>query len=441
MKSSLFLVALLASTAHALRHNPTLCRRQCIPSRAIHAIKMSDQSGDGSGSSGSSSSESALQQARPLAPLAQLGILGSAYWFHVAFHPDVCIPLLRRRISLENVLEHMQSWLGWYIPGVASRRAMRNAVPTAPGKQTLGSAPSLPWGTLRTPRVLIIQTVGTLLCAYVFSGYVSGCFEVLFYGLAALGAPLTAGMHQALQVLCGHLAWVVMALRILGTRLEAFLPAPFGRGEREDEARWLTARWRVSWLTWVLGGYFASLLAYNLIEPLNQMILPPPPPGLTPLDAGPPNGLGPGADPDGGRSVVFRLLHPEHADRLALAVGGACPCASRPRYSKSCSTAASCCPLSRDSCRCASRCPFTPCYSACTITRSLRCCRSRRSVWCGASCTCSRPISSSLCWCTGCGIAGSLSAPPSMADVFSSRSAARAGVSTLHAGARIYSRP
>lgn len=209
---------------------------------------------------------------------------------------------------------------------------MRNAVPTAPGKQTLGSAPSLPWGTLRTPRVLIIQTVGTLLCAYVFSGYVSGCFEVLFYGLAALGAPLTAGMHQALQVLCGHLAWVVMALRILGTRLEAFLPAPFGRGEREDEARWLTARWRVSWLTWVLGGYFASLLAYNLIEPLNQMILPPPPPGLTPLDAGPPNGLGPGADPDGGRSVVFRLLHPEHADRLALAVGALAPCLSAPVF-------------------------------------------------------------------------------------------------------------
>ena len=89
----------------------------------------------------------------------------------------------------------------------------------------------------------------------------------------------------------------------------------------------MPVRWRCRWLAWVVGGYFASLLLYNCVDGLSRALLPPPPPGLTRLDAAPLT------DGGGSSSVTARLLHPEGDDRLAaLLLGSLAPCASAPIF-------------------------------------------------------------------------------------------------------------
>ena len=65
-------------------------------------------------------------------------------------------------------------------------------------------------------------------------------------------------------MLAGHLTWVLLAVRILGTRLEPF----FGRGG------WVVLRWRAAWVWWALGGYVFSVSGYNLVDLLNGALLP-----------------------------------------------------------------------------------------------------------------------------------------------------------------------
>ena len=81
-----------------------------------------------------------------------------------------------------------------------------------------------PWGEIRTRQLLLIQTACALVAAYGLSIYASTAVEFLLDAIVGLGAPLTVGVHRALQVLLSHLAWVLMATRILGVRLKPFFP-------------------------------------------------------------------------------------------------------------------------------------------------------------------------------------------------------------------------
>ena len=185
------------------------------------------------------------------------------------------------------------------------------------GRRRRPTLPRLPWGSeARTSKAELVETGGTLLCAYLLSGYAGAIIRSVLNGLTALGLPITSGCHRALEVLCSHLAWVFMAVRVLGMRLRPFFPAPFGQAQPEGEGRWLTIQWRAPWLLYALSGYFASLVCYNSVEAVNRCLLPPNPPGLTPVD----------------ESLVAQLVHPEGGDRLALALGAVGPCVTAPIF-------------------------------------------------------------------------------------------------------------
>ena len=173
-----------------------------------------------------------------LPPLAQLSLLLGAYGVHVTWlsELDIALPFFsRRQFAAENVI-------GTAVIAGAFARWRRRRPPMRPP----------PWGEIRTRHLLLIQTACALVAAYGLSIYASTAVEFLLDAIVGLGAPLTVGVHRALQVLMSHLAWVLMATRILGVRLKPFFPPPFGKGQ------WLRLRWRSSWLAWALGGYFAS---------------------------------------------------------------------------------------------------------------------------------------------------------------------------------------
>ena len=111
-----------------------------------------------------------------------------------------------------------------------------------------------------------------------------------------------------MQVLLGHLVWVVMACRILSVRLAPFFPPPLGNGA------WMTLRWRTLWAPWVAGGYFLSLLSYNTLDHLSVSIASSP--------------IGESA----AESVVSQLLTPGKGDLAALAIGALGPCVTAPIF-------------------------------------------------------------------------------------------------------------
>ena len=74
-------------------------------------------------------------------------------------------------------------------------------------------------------------------------------------------------MHRALQVLSGHLAWVGSGCVILAASLESFWRDP---RRRRHKSAWFRLTCRGTWMWWVLGGYAASSLAFNIADGLNQ---------------------------------------------------------------------------------------------------------------------------------------------------------------------------
>lgn len=241
--------------------------------------------------------DSAPTPRQRLGPGAQLLLLLPLYALHVAWLSQVTLQALTRgRAALPLALAEIG---GENVVGAA---VLLCAAPRWLRRRSRG----LPWADVRVGKVALISTVGALVAAYLLSGYVGSVAELAVYALAAAGAPLTESRHRAVQVLAGHLAWVVMAVRVLGDRLRPFFPPPFGRGE------WITLRWRTLWLPSVLGGYFVSLLAYNSVAHVSAALLPTP--ELAP------------------ESVVSRLISPEGGDVVALGIGSIGPCLTAPVF-------------------------------------------------------------------------------------------------------------
>ena len=151
--------------------------------------------------------------------------------------------------------------------------------------------------------VALLETTATLLLAYLVAGRVSiGCEQLLRW-LSGRGAPLSAGTSRALQVLAGHLSWVLMAMRVLGARLPPFF-APGG---------WIELRWRgAAWAGWALGGYAVSVAGYNAVEVLNSAVLP--------------------VDAYFEETVAGQLVRPDDGGLVARALGGVGPCVTAPVF-------------------------------------------------------------------------------------------------------------
>lgn len=184
----------------------------------------------------------------------------------------------------------------------------------------------LPWSLTRTSALrLRCASIGTvLIVAHYLSGYVGLLIEYVLYGLAAAGLPLTIAMHRSLQVLLSHLVWVFFGTKVLGTRLKPFFSlasAPAYSVADTDSAdetveelknkRWISMKWRSSWVWWVVGGYYISSFVFSLTDLLNQFILP-----ESAFEA---------TD-----SVVTLMINPENNDRLAMAVASIAPCMTAP---------------------------------------------------------------------------------------------------------------
>ena len=290
--------------------------------------------------------------ARVAKPLLQLLAVAAVYACHVAWLQDIWV-----RISIPAIATRCVPWLpasvetcAENVVGVAIIGASAFAGPRAAAGSSGASRPHRIRDVWRRPRPwsraapvsrwTLVETFATLVVAFWLSHQVSAVLDHLLVALVAAGAPLGPGQTRALCVLGTHLFWAGSALHILGTRLRPFFPpwwrpAQSAAGEvsadgedgtaantmvgsvtgTDERPGWLSLSWRGPWLRWVLGGYFASVVAYNALDGVCASLLPPPPEGAL--------------EPD---TVVARLVDPEDGDRIALALGAVGPCVSAPIF-------------------------------------------------------------------------------------------------------------
>ena len=161
--------------------------------------------------------------------------------------------------------------------------------------------PPPPRPTLPSRRRLA-ATILALAFAYNFSGYAAWASDECLYELSLRGAHISTAMRRAVQVLSGHLAWVLSGALILRAGAKNF----FARGEH----RWFDFDVDGDWLWWVAGGYAASALAFNVADGLNHFVVP--------------SVL---FDDD---TLVTRMINPEDNDVVALVAGSIAPCVTAP---------------------------------------------------------------------------------------------------------------
>mmetsp|Transcript_49411 Transcript_49411/g.122798 ORF Transcript_49411/g.122798 Transcript_49411/m.122798 type:complete len:365 (+) Transcript_49411:46-1140(+) len=223
-------------------------------------------------------------------PQTQLALLLPIFFAHVYWVPDASVVLAPRQNGIALHADHLDCAIGTVV--------LMRCAPII-WHSVLSSRP---WATVTTSRQALLSTTASLASAYLISGFFGPILPCVLSFL--LGRELNAGCQQATRVLGGHLAWICMGTRLLNNELSPFLPPPFGRG------RWFRFYLRSHWLPWVLGGYFVSLLAYNSIEVLNALLLPP-------------------------RSMDMEsCMHflEEQSDLLPLAIGCVGPCVTAPVF-------------------------------------------------------------------------------------------------------------
>lgn len=160
-----------------------------------------------------------------------------------------------------------------------------------------------PWQVPREVKAKLGLTTFMLIGAYLLSGYGSVLCEQLLYLLSIVGVPLTVPTLRAYKVLLGHLMWVVMGVKLLGTQLRPFFP---------PNGKWIRARVRANWCWWAIGVYFVSSLLFNVADFANHFVVP-----EHVLNA---------------ESVVSKLIHPENQDAMAMLVGSIGPCVTAPVF-------------------------------------------------------------------------------------------------------------
>ncbi|KAG5175528.1 hypothetical protein JKP88DRAFT_338282 [Tribonema minus] len=243
-------------------------------------------------------------------PWAQFVVALVLYLFHMFVLSKHCIPFpvqlipndygLCQSVGLDTLAgEHLR--FGVIVGALLLRREEGKTGKALGGGAAVMRGRSAPWSLDRSLTAKLPLLAMLLGFAYYCSGWSALAWEYVLYGLAAAGLPLTVAMHRSLQVLLGHLVWVLAGSAILGNVLKPFF--------RTKESKWLRIKWRTHWLWWVVGGYYASSFLFTMADLLNQFVCPLPP------------------DTE---SVVAKIINPEDNDLAALAVGSIAPCLSAP---------------------------------------------------------------------------------------------------------------
>ena len=195
-------------------------------------------------------------------PVIQLGITLVLYAFHLLVlsksswtFPGQLIP--NDKGAFQSI--GLDSLAGLVVLGacVAARFAAR--VPAIPN--ILAKADP-PWRVPREAKKQLGATTAYLLLAYVASGYAAVVCEQVLLLLSVYNVPLTIPTMRAWKVLMGHLMWVYMGMRILGSKHKPFFP---------PKGQWVRWRTESNWVWWVSGTYFVSALLFNAADLVNQV--------------------------------------------------------------------------------------------------------------------------------------------------------------------------
>lgn len=237
------------------------------------------------------------------APLPQVALCLAGYLVHV------CV-LSRRSLRLGSLSVGLDTLSGLAVlVAAASRRAKtrgRAMPPWLDGGEGEPAEASCCLDLRDAPKEEKLRLLGTaamvLAAPFAFSVLLGPLLEALPYALILLGVPLTEAAMPAARLMLEQTMLYVGLLRLIGSR-----HAPFFRGES-----WVRIRWRAPWLAPVLGGYAASLALFNLVEPINQALLP----HLAYAAEGP----------------VARLANPTDGSAATLLLSAITPCVGAPLY-------------------------------------------------------------------------------------------------------------
>ena len=154
----------------------------------------------------------------------------------------------------------------------------------------------------------LLTTISALAIAYRWSGYVAALVDGFVYRATPTATP---AMGRALQVLGGHLAWLVVGVSVLAVVPALEMRDGRVRWNRDQATAWYRFKWKTDWLWWVAGGYCASALIFNVADGLNHFLVPP-----TLFDDD---------------TLVTKMVNPDEGRGVAsILVGGVAPCVTAP---------------------------------------------------------------------------------------------------------------
>ena len=244
-----------------------------------------------------------LHRAIPQAVLCAAG-----YLFHV------CV-LSRRSPALGGVTIGWDTAAGLLVFAAAAKRRMSNmraavppwlyagreAPPTMAAEVEANEVADFSSAPAKDRLSLLITCALLLVAPLVCQRAIGPVVDVLLDALVVFGVPLNPARLLSSRLIFEQLSLYL----ILGKLVSVRHPTFFSR-------EWVRFRTRGPWLLPVLGGYTASLALFNLVEPINQLLLPH-------LAYGP-------------EGVVAKLANPSDRSAATLLLSSIAPCIGAPLF-------------------------------------------------------------------------------------------------------------
>ena len=232
-------------------------------------------------------------------PVLQLVLCAAGYLAHV------CI-LSRRSIVVGKLALGWDTLAGCAVLLAAMTRRVRLHKPPVPpwliGRAAEDATACANFASEpRGERIKLLSTVALLLCAPFLFSFAAPLVEALVSLLVLLGLPLTRARTLSVRLLLEQTILNLGLFQLVRMRHPGFF-----------SHKWVRWRWQAPWIAEVLGGYAASVALFNLIEPLNQALLP----GL----AYKPEGL------------VAQLANPTDRSAASLLLAAIAPCLGAPIF-------------------------------------------------------------------------------------------------------------